>query len=370
MKIVCKQSVLLDLVMKASKGLTGKINTPILNGLYMEVTHEQLSVVGSNLDSTIRAAVPIDENITVEEPGKIIFPKSIVDIVRKLSGDISISSDDSFIAKVEANKSHFELTGMDAEEYPKVFKNEEKNPLVLTLNGKLFQEIVTKTIMCCATVETRPILQAIYFRQNSKNSLSLTATDSHRLANVVLNDLPDINAEGLTCPVPGSSLANMAKIFDEAEEVQFFISESQIMVKNHTLTYCTRVLEGNYPDTNRLVPTDFKTEFKARRKELMSALEQISILSKDGIANLQSDGLMLSLTSQNSEIGRGKTDVAYLDFTGDEINISFSIRFAIDALKAYECDDIYMKLNGNAKPFVIQSDNPLETQLILPIRTV
>lgn len=370
MEIICHQSVLSEAITKVGKIISDKVSLTILKGIYMEITDEGLTVIGSNLDSGIRVTVPAnsDEGVTVKKPGKIILPKSIVEIIKKLSGDITISTGDNMIIKVKTDKSLFELPGMDPKEYPNVFKNKNEGQKI-TMTGKQFLTIVSKTFFCCAMTETRPILQSIFFKQLSNNSYSLTATDSHRLANIVVKDLSVSTDKGLDCAVPGLSLQKMIQVFDLDEEVQLLINETQLLVKNNTITYCARLLEGNYPDTSRLLPNDYQTEVKLNRKELINALEQVSILSKEGAAKIVNDGLMLTVSSVFTEIGSGKIDLAYLDYSGEDITISFSIRFVLDALKSYQADEVYIKLCGSSKPFVIQSDDTLETQLVLPIRT-
>lgn len=178
--------------------------------------------------------------------------------------------------------------------------------------------------------------------------------------------------------IPAKSLERMVKTFDLQEDVSIYCeSENQVVFKNGSLFFYSRLLEGNYPDTSRLIPIDFKAEMKINRKELLDSLDRISGLASGieggaGVVNLHVNGSATITTSQ-SQIGKGIEVVEYEELLGeDDFTISFSSKYMMDALKAIDDDFVNFKYQGNMRPFVVTpvSSDIDELQLVLPVRTV
>ena len=370
MKFTISKTMLEEGLNKVSKVLNKKVTTPILAHIHCEVTEEELKLIGSNATETVIYKIPVNNDvIKVETVGATILPSTVVSIVKKFKKDITFSLKD-FNLQVTSGQSKFSLNALDPEEYPKLDGLEAKESTI-TFKGDEFKAFVKRTIFAAAKSETRPILQGVQYRVED-GWLFLDSTDSHRLAQVKCktND-----TENMNIVVPASALETALKIFDESKEVEVFMRDERSLyfVNGHT-SFISRLLEGKYPEVQRLIPHDFKTIVKMDRKDMLDGLELVSGITDDdqSIVRMHINGIA-SFQAQGSQRGKGKIDIPYLGLEGeDDFTISFSIPYAVDALKSMDSDVIDIKLVEAMRPFLIvpeEQKDMEELQLILPVRT-
>lgn len=358
---------------KVEKGLSAKHPIPILQGFYMEVTEQEMILITSDSDDSYRFHVPIDgENLDVIKPGKAVLPKSVYEVVKKLKKDIHFELKD-FILNVKSGKSEFDFNILDAEEYPKLPDIDLDNA-TLSLKGKEFHDLISKTAFAASSSETRPVLTGVCM-ELSQTELKVVCTDSHRLGKV--NKSIDVD-KASKYVIPAKSLDKFLKTADLLEDVLVYCnSDNQIVFRNGALLYYCRLLQGNYPDTARLIPSDFKAEMKVSRMEFLEGLELVENIAnsaqegKGGTVKLHVNGAA-TISSYQAQTGKGSVIVEYESLDGeDDFTISFSARYAIEALKTIEDDFVCFKFQGDMRPFLF---TPVESelneiQLILPVRT-
>jgi DNA polymerase-3 subunit beta len=170
-------------------------------------------------------------------------------------------------------------------------------------------------------------------------------------------------------------LNELSKIIDDSNDpIDIVITENQILFKAKHLLFFSRLLEGNYPDTSRLIPSESKTDVTVNTKEFLQAIDRASLLAREGRNNVvklaTNEGGVIEISSNTPEIGKVVEEIQSQSIDGEELKISFSAKYMMDALKALEGTDIRINFTGAMRPFVIR---PLhdETilQLILPVRT-
>ena len=232
-----------------------------------------------------------------------------------------------------------------------------------------------QTVFAVSTSETRPILTGAHWTFEN-NELVAVATDSHRLAlkKVSLQNVSG-NGQSYSIVIPGKSLNELIKVLDDSQEpVEIHITESQILFKAKNLLFYSRLLEGKYPDTSKLIPTDSKTSTKLDSTEFLQAIDRASLLAREGKNNvvkfvtLEND--VVEISSYTPEIGKVVEQVKALDINGDDIKISFSAKYMMDALKAIDGSEITIYFTGAMRPFVLKPDHDDSIiQLILPVRT-
>lgn len=374
MKFEMKRDLLVEGFTKVGKVVSAKASIPILQGFLLEVTQDEIIITGSDTSETIKHAIKVDgEDITVTEPGKVVLPKQIEAIVKKSNNLIEFSLD-GFKTTIKSGKSEFEINCLDADEYPKFPDYDYSSPSLL-LAGEQFRDLIKKTAFAASTSETRPILQGVCV-EVEKGNVNLVCTDSHRLARVSHKAQSE---QAIKIVVPAKSFDNMCKVFDLDKQVEVFVqNEQNILLRNGQTYYISRLLSGNYPDTSRLIPTDAKEMVTINRKELVDGLELIKEIASSadkssGVVKLHVNGVA-SLSSQQSQKGKGKIDISYDSFESEshELTISFDCKFALDALKSMDCETVDMNFTGSLRPFVIKPHGDVqldELQLILPVRT-
>jgi len=200
------------------------------------------------------------------------------------------------------------------------------------------------------------------------------ATDSHRLAlrKARIDIENDVNYNVV---IPGKSLNELSKILDDTNDlVDIVITENQVLFKAKHLLFFSRLLEGNYPDTTRLIPSESKTEVTVNTKEFLQSIDRASLLAREGRNNVVKfstiEERVIEVSSNTPEIGKVVEELQAQSITGEELKISFSAKYVMDALKALEGQEIKISFTGAMRPFIIQPLNDDSIlQLILPVRT-
>ena len=225
-----------------------------------------------------------------------------------------------------------------------------------------------------SAIENRPILTGVNIRVDGRK-LSAIATDSFRLSQKVIEIVK--NQESMNVVIPGRSLDELAKVLEiNLDEILFHLNHKSILFEYGNVLFQSRLLEGNFPETARLIPTEFPIIVKFNKEKLFTAIERASLLSsKEGSSsivklNLKSDNTV-EITSNSPELGKVTEKVYPLEtVVGMPIKIAFSSKYFMDALKTFNSEEVYVKFTGEVRPFVIEgNDDPGVIQLILPVRT-
>lgn len=374
MQLTINPTVLGEALKKVEKVVNPKHGTPILQGIYMEVTEQEIVFVGSDANESFRYMVPVDgENVEVIKPGKTVVSKQITEVLKKFKKDISMNLDGHLLA-ITSGRSKFDMNTFDPEEYPKLPSYAIEQP-TFSFKGTEFHAITKKTVFAASESETRPVLTGVCLDM-SGDCMNFVSTDSHRLGRVKTTSK---SGKEMKFVIPAKSLDKLNKTFDLAEDVHVYCeSDNQIIFRNGPLVFYCRLLEGNYPDTSRLIPSEFKSELKINRKVFLEELEIVRGIAvstdngKNGIVKLHVNGAA-TISSHTAQTGKGQSVVEYESIEGEETeyDISFSAKYLIDALKAIDDDFVFFKYQGNMRPFLVTPCESTidELQLILPVRT-
>lgn len=377
MKITIDREALVQSVQDVMKAVSPRTTIPILTGIKITATLQGVTLTGSDSDISIESFIPTEEEdkvlVEIAETGSIVLQaRFFSEIVKKLpEKTIEIEVQPNFLTVIRSGKAEFNLNGLDAEEYPRLPQIEEEN--VFKIPTDLLKTIIRQTVFAVSTSETRPILTGVNWRIEDEE-LICTATDSHRLA-LRKAKIETENHQSHNVVIPGKSLNELSKILDDSNDpVNIVITANQILFKTKRLLFFSRLLDGNYPETSRLIPTDSKTDIIVNAKEFLQAIDRASLLAREGRNNVVklttlNDGI-IEISSVSPEIGKVTEEIQSESIEGEELKISFSAKYMMDALKALDGTDIKISFTGAMRPFLLRplhSDSML--QLILPVRT-
>ncbi|WP_174615225.1 DNA polymerase III subunit beta [Virgibacillus ihumii] len=377
MKFIIQRDQLISSVQNVMKAISSRTAIPILTGMKIEASQNGIKLTGSDSDISIESFIPAEENgiIYAEqiEPGSIVIQaRYFPEIVRKLpEKTVEIETDSSLNVTIRSGKAQFNLNGQDAEEYPQLPKLQTDNNFKLQTD--LLKSLIKQTVFAVSTMETRPILTGVNIKLEN-NTLSFTATDSHRLA---AREIPinESNEGFSSIVVPGKSLNELYKILaDSDEEIEISVTNNQILFQAKHLNFLSRLLDGNYPETARLIPDQSKTMINVKTKDLSHTIDRASLLAKEdrnNVVRLTTTGdNLLEITSNSPEVGQVAEEISVTSIEGEELKISFSSKYMLDALKAIEYDEVKIEFTGAMRPFIIKPANDDSVlQLILPVRT-
>lgn len=371
MKFILSNIDLSDVITKMGRLLTAKSTIPILEGILVEAKGNCMMFTASDGSESVIHRILMDEadgNMIVTE-GRTVFTRELFTITRKLKGNITFDVHEGTHVEVTVKKTKLEFPVMDAMDYPKIEGG--GNGTNIVLSGTEFAKMVTQTTFATSKVDTRPILTGVQMIFE-KGMNTFIATDSHRLSRLGMIG-PDNFDESIAITVPASILDLALKAFDLSKDVILIPSNNILAMGNGNTILLANILEGNYPDTSRLIPEDFETNLIVNRSELVNGLELLQAMTKNSVVKMTVDGLFVELSASGDGGKRGSQEISFESYDGtDDFVISFSAVFLLDVLKRMEDTSVRLRFNGTMRPFVVSSVDEGEktVQLVLPVRTV
>jgi DNA polymerase-3 subunit beta len=378
MKFIINREQLVESVQDVMKAVSSRTTIPILTGIKIVANHDGVILTGSDSDISIERFIPAEEEdyeyVEIIETGSIVLQaRFFSEIVKKLPSEhVHIEVYDRFATRIRSGSSEFNLNGLDPQEYPRLPEITQEN--AFSIQTDLLKSMIRQTVFAVSTSETRPILTGVNWGLEDA-VLTCVATDSHRLALRKSSIESDSDLKFSNVVIPGKSLSELSKILNDAEElIEIVVTERQVLFKAKHILFFSRLLDGNYPDTSKLIPSEVKTELVVSTKEFLQAIDRASLLAREGRNNVvklaASQNHKVEISSISPEIGKVFEHVEQESMTGDELKISFSAKYMMDALKTMDCSDVKINFTGAMRPFIIrpQEDDSI-LQLILPVRT-
>ncbi len=370
------KTVFLQALNTTKRAISHKNAIPVLSTVKIEVTTEGIALTGSNGQISIENFISVqDENagLLISSTGAILLEATFfINVVSSLP-DVVVEFTEIEQKQVvlTSGKSEITLKGKEAEQYPRLQEVPTSNPLVL--ETKVLKEIINETAFAASMQESRPILTGVHFVLTDNTSLKTVATDSHRMSQRTLT--LEKSGDNFDVVIPSRSLREFTAVFsDEIETVEVFFSNNQLLFRSEHISFYTRLLEGTYPDTDRLIPTSFNTTVVFDTANLRYAMERARLLSnatQNGTVKLEITGGVVSAHVNSPEVGRVNEELEILSVTGEDLVISFNPTYLIEALKAIGNEQVKISFISPIRPFTLLPNAEQEdfVQLITPVRT-
>ena len=374
MKFTIKRELLLEALNKVSKAISTKNLIPVLAGIKFELKKKKLTLTASDNDITIQTVIESvkDEDFKIENEGSIIISgKYILDIVRKLPDEyINIEVIDDLKILIYTDKAEFNLNGISESEYPNIGLEESKKKI--DIKADVLKSIVYQTAFASSNEESKPVLTGINFNIVG-DVLECNSTDSYRLARKVIK-LDKVSEENYNIVIPSHNIVEFTRIISsDSEIVELHIFGNKILFKTGNLKFESRLINGTYPNTSNLLPDESLLVISTNLNEFYSVIDRVSILTSDkekNIVTLETQGNTLILKSSSAEIGRVEEKMEINKNNSEDIKISFSAKYMMEALKSFSTETVDLHFVGEIKPILIKStEDETLTQLVLPIRT-
>lgn len=377
MKVTLNRECFLQELGIVQRAITGKTTIQILTGVKIVLTTEGMYLTGSNGDISIESYISntnTKAEMIVNETGSIVLPaRFFAEIIRKLpEKEFTLETDTNFSAEITSGSAKFTLNGFDANEYPQLPIIEQNN--LLQIPVKMLNQIINETTFAASNQESRPILTGVHF--TLQNGLfKAVATDSHRLSQRILPMDQQMNQFDMI--IPAKSLLELSKAFHNDEEfVEISAVDNQVLFKTKSVSFYSRLLEGIYPDTDRLIPEQFEISAVFDGPQLLAAIERASLMSHEGgrtnnIVQLSINGETATLRGNSPAIGNVEEHISLTETSGGDIMIAFNPDYMHSALKAIGNEKVKIQFISAVRPFTLQ---PAESdanfiQLITPVRT-
>ncbi len=374
MKFTIKKELLLDALSKVSKAISTKNLIPVLAGIKFELKKKKLILTASDNDITIQTIIDAEneEDFKIDTEGSIIIQgKYILDIVRKLPDEyINLEVIDELKILIYTENREFNLNGISESEYPHIGLEESKKKIFI--QSGVLKNIVYQTAFASSNEESKPVLTGINFNIVG-DVLECNSTDSYRLARKVIK-LEKSSEENYNIVIPSHNIIEFTKIINEDDEnIELHIFNNKILFKTGNLKFESRLINGTYPNTSNLLPEDSIMIIHTNLNDFYNVIDRVSILTSDkekNIVTLETNGNTMILKSSSVEIGRVEEKMIVEKNNNEDIKISFSAKYMMEALKSFSTESVDLYFVGEIKPILVKSiEDDTLTQLVLPIRT-
>lgn len=371
MKFVVKKEDLYNGIKIVERATSMKALQPVLLNILIETVDKgTVKLVATDLDFTVIAQI----DAQVEEEGKITLPsKTLNEIVSKLSDKLITfeMNNDSTSVNITCQNSKFDIIGISASEFPPEFSNVEINEEEgFEIEIRPFVKAVKQAGFAAASYETSNLLSGIVC-DISSNVLEIASTDGNRLARIRETiDNKDNHAKQLI--IPSKTLNEFIKMssFIDEETVKIFTEKSKIIIKSEKTTTISRLLDGQFPKYNQLIPQESPKEAMVNVSQLISALERVSIMvnEKTSIVKLEFTNNNLKLSADTPDSGKSEENLD-IDYSGEELTIAFNYKFVLEALKNIDSEIVKIGLNTPLSATMFKPDSDEDfVCLIMPVQ--
>lgn len=366
MKITMDRAVLLAALGHVQNVVERRNTIPILSNVLINAADGRVSFVATDLDIEVSESA----DATVNVAGDVTAPAhTLYDIIRKLpdGAEVAMGIGADGRLEIDAGRSHFTLPLLPSSDFPKMTADGFTHNF--QLGSAEFSRLIDKTRFAISTEETRYYLNGIYFHAID-GKLRCVATDGHRLA---LADMAcPSGADGLPgVIIPRKTVAEIRRLIDgQSEPVEISLSDSKIRFKIGSVVLTSKLIDGTFPDYDRVIPKGGDRELVIDNQVFASAVDRVATISADKSRSVKFglDGDKLALSVNNPEHGDAREDLM-VNYDGDAMDIGFNAKYLLDVAAQIESRDIAFTLSDPASPALVKdSDDPGALFVLMPLR--
>ena len=366
MHFVISREALLKPLQMVSGVVERRQTLPVLSNVLMVLDGSELSLTGTDLDVELIGRVPVDQ---AHEAGAVTVPaRKLLDICKSLADDANVEfslSDNKLTLK--SGRSRYTLTTLPASEFPSV--DEEPDTFSLSISQAKLHELLESTSFAMAQQDVRYYLNGMLF-EVAPDFLRVVATDGHRLAMETLNmDNPINDVQQLILPRKG--ILELSRLLgDEQGEITLTFGQNHIRAKVPAVTFTSKLVDGKFPDYNRVLPKGGNKVLIGECQELRQAFSRAAILSNEkyrGVRVMLSNG-ELKILANNPEQEEAE-EVVSVEYEGDSLEIGFNVSYLIDVLSTLSSKKARITLSDPNSSALIEAEEGSDAlYVVMPMR--
>lgn len=366
MRITCSRDLLLEKLQSVLKTVSTKSTMPVLSGIRVGLKEGgRIELASTDMELSLRLTM---EAVSEGEGALVVPGRLMTDVVRSLpAGEVSIDMDEQEqVATVQCGTASFRLNCLPAADFPRL--PEMPGDGSFEINSEPLVSTINTVARAASRDETRPVLTGILVKF-SKDKLKMVATDSYRLSvreTVAESSLKD-KKEVI---IPRASLEELARICSQsgAEKISIGIMDGQAIFAAADTILTSRLIEGQFPNYQQLLPDEFKHEINMDREELMEAVGRISLMAqKNAPLRLKFASGELTISAQTPQVGEAKETMP-VAFQGEEVEIGFNPEFLREGVDSVAAKQIALRIISPLRPGLIKGEGDDFLYLIMPVR--
>ena len=359
---------------KVNLAIDAMVPLPALKSIKMTVDEDSITLLSSNTDITIQSVYESDD-LEVIETGEVLVPALIFsNIIKKLNDENITVTMEGTVLTVKGKKSKYQVNTIRVDDYPNI--DISNDGTAFDIDSKLLSSILGETSYAVSKSEIKPILTGVNLVYSKPNKRLITAaTDGYRLAKIKT----DITSDGddFNIIIPEKAVKKVLKIIknlDDDKNFKMTVSLKKVSIQTGNILIIFRLVDGSYPDTNRLVPNSFNTVVEVDKGSLIESIKRVSLIANDQNENYVKITLKnntLILETRTLEVGNAQDFIFDVKVSGKEKEFeeTFSVRFILDALANISSDGtVHLYRVGALKPYVFNAPEKKGIHLILPVR--
>ena len=355
----------INVLQKVSQNKTSS-NLP--GAIYMTTKNGQVELQGNDFELGIRLTIDGD----IKEPGTLVVgSRYFQELIRKLPGDTIelYKPEDGNSLTITSGSSEFNLVTLHPDDFSLVEQIHDQDHV--NIDSFAMKELIDLTNYAAATDEDRPVFTGALLEIN-ENEVTMVATDTHRMA-VKKITIDEPATTPMRAIIPTKTLAEVSRLLptDNPAMINIVWNRTQIVFNFESIYIISRLIEGTYPEYEKVIPSQFDSSAVIDRREFAGAVDRVSLLAKDisyNVIRYDWSESNVTLSTQNTEIGMAKEDVV-VEFKGTPFTISFNGRYISDILRHSTGDNIHLFLKQNGPVVIRQDNNPNYTYVVTPVRT-
>lgn len=355
----------INVLQKVSQNKTSS-NLP--GAIYMTTKNGQVELQGNDFELGIRLTIDGD----IKESGTLVVgSRYFQELIRKLPGDTIelYKPEDGNSLTITSGSSEFNLVTLHPDDFSLVEQIHDQDHV--NIDSFAMKELIDLTNYAAATDEDRPVFTGALL-EIKENEVTMVATDTHRMA-VKKITIDEPATTPMRAIIPTKTLAEVSRLLptDNPAMINIIWNRTQIVFNFESIYIISRLIEGTYPEYEKVIPSQFDSSAVIDRREFAGAVDRVSLLAKDisyNVIRYDWAESNVTLSTQNTEIGMAKEDVA-VEFKGTPFTISFNGRYISDILRHSTGDNIHLFLKQNGPVVIRQDNNPNYTYVVTPVRT-
>jgi DNA polymerase-3 subunit beta len=377
MRAVCNTDLFSRKLALVSRGVSSRSTVQLLGGVLLETREDGVRLSATDMEVSIQTSSPAE----VEEEGRVVVPARIFnDVVRSQpGGELRLEHDsDGGYLKLAVGRNEYQIRTYAAEDFPQLPRFEEEGSF--TMPGEVLVETVDKVSRSYSRDETRPVLTGILI-SFEESRVKMVTTDSYRLS-IKETDLASTFDGSRKAIIPARAMQEVARIFSGSDEdhVEVSLSENQALFRIGDVLFGTRLIEGNFPEYQRLLPTSFERQISVPREELIGTLRRVNLFAQRQTppvpVSLSFSEGAVEVIVRSQEIGEAHEKLEAS--SEDDFHISFNPGYLLDGVSAVDTEKVVFKFNEALKPGLIvpgengegggPGEEPDFLYLIMPMR--
>ncbi len=341
---------------------------PVLANVLLDVKDNTLNLSATDLEISVKATAAA----AVKKEGKITIPaKKIVEIASRLPDkpvEFSLNEDTNIVT-ISCGNSKFEIVGIAASEFPKT-EDENISGTEIEIEMEPFLKSIKNTVYAAANYENRNVISGV-FCQIKSNSLEMAATDGNRLTRIIEN-INNKSEKTAKMVIPSKTLNEFVRIcfFIPDEKVTVIVDNSKLTLKTTSFSINSRLIEGEYPPYEQLIPKTTTNKAFVKRHDLINALDRVSIMVNDRTSIVKfvfnNNNLLLKAETPNSGTSE---DIIDCEYEGEDLSIAFNYKYVLDSIKSMDAKRVKVGLNGSLSAALFEPESEEKyICLIMPIQ--